>query len=72
MQIIRWFNPLLWYFFKRIRQDMEVAADRKVLNILGGGEEKEYGRTIITMLESLNSRHISLKLVGMVDNEGQY
>ncbi|TCO53965.1 M56 family metallopeptidase [Caldanaerobacter subterraneus] len=69
LQILHWFNPFIWYFFKKIRQDMEVAADWKVLDILENNERKKYGRTLITVLEGLNTPHISFKLVGMMDDK---
>lgn len=70
LQMMHWFNPLIWWFFKIIRQDMEMAADEMVLVLLEGPERKEYGKTLISVLESFNSQKPSLKLVGMVDDAG--
>ena len=51
LQSIHWFNPTIWYFFKRIREDMEFATDEKVLKMLSDNEHKNYGMAILTVLE---------------------
>ncbi|WP_432666604.1 BlaR1 family beta-lactam sensor/signal transducer [Wukongibacter baidiensis] len=52
LQIIHWFNPIIWYSFYRIRQDREVACDAYVLSYLKPEEYRKYGFTIIKMLEN--------------------
>jgi beta-lactamase regulating signal transducer with metallopeptidase domain len=69
LQIIHWFNPLLWFCFECIRQDMEAAADEKVLNILDNNEYKEYGAALLAVLESFRPSMYTPKLIGMVDNK---
>ncbi|MDS1030039.1 M56 family metallopeptidase [Bacillota bacterium LX-D] len=68
LQIIHWFNPVIWYCFKRIRQDMEVAADQRVLAVLEGGEQKEYGKTLLVVLESFSLPSLAPRLIGMIDD----
>jgi len=51
LQIIHWFNPLIWYAFHQMRQDRELACDAYVLSILKPDEYKSYGATIISFLE---------------------
>lgn len=68
LQVIHWFNPVIWYCFRVIRRDMEIAADDKVLSVLKRGEEKEYGKALLTMLESFNTSRFLPKLIGMVDD----
>lgn len=68
LQLFYWFNPLIWYYFKKIRQDMETATDEEVLVLLENSERKEYGKTLISILESFNMPAPSLKLVSMVDD----
>lgn len=46
-RIIYWFNPLIWYAFKKIRVDQELACDITVLNLLNEKGCIEYGYTII-------------------------
>ncbi len=68
LQVIHWFNPVIWYCFRMIRRDMEIAADDKVLSVLKRGEEKEYGKALLTVLESFNTSRFLPKLIGMVDD----
>lgn len=69
LQIIHWFNPIIWYCFLKIRQDMEVAADESVLTLLNPSEYKEYGKALLAVLESLSLKtRLAPRLVGMVDD----
>lgn len=47
LQIIYWFNPLIWFALKRMRNDRELACDASVLNLLDESGYTEYGYTII-------------------------
>lgn len=49
--ILHWFNPILWYAFRRMREDQEIACDNLALTYLHPHESKAYGLTIITMLD---------------------
>lgn len=69
LQMVHWFNPIIWYSFIKIREDMELAADEKVLEVLQYEEHKEYGKTLLVMLEKINSPKVEPKLIGMVDNK---
>jgi beta-lactamase regulating signal transducer with metallopeptidase domain len=68
-QIMHWFNPVMWYCFKRIRQDMEIATDQRVLSVLKSTEHKDYGRALLTVLESFTASKLAPKLLGMVDDK---
>ncbi|WP_129598104.1 M56 family metallopeptidase [Anaerophilus nitritogenes] len=68
LQIIHWFNPVIWYCFRQIRRDMEVATDAKVLSNLEMTEHKEYGRTILTILEFCSKPKFDPILIGMADD----
>lgn len=69
LQMIHWFNPVLWYCFKRMRQDMEVAADELVLTQLESGEQREYGKALLAVVENLNVPRLAPRLIGMVDDK---
>ena len=49
--IIHWFNPCVWYYFKKIREDMELATDEMVLTHLKEEEIKQYGKTLLQLIE---------------------
>jgi len=67
-QIVHWFNPVMWYCFKCIRQDMEAATDEKVLSILDHTEHKDYGRALIAILENFTRPLLAPRLLGMVND----
>ncbi len=51
LQILHWFNPIIWYSFYIMRQDCEIACDDKALSYVEGCERKKYGQTIINLLK---------------------
>jgi bla regulator protein blaR1 len=53
LQIIYWYNPLVWFVFKEMRMDREIACDRSVLVILGHENLFEYGNTIINFADKM-------------------
>lgn len=70
LQVIHWFNPVIWYCFIKIRQDMEVAADENVLALLDAKEHKEYGKALLAVLDSFSiTKRLAPRLMGMVDDK---
>jgi bla regulator protein BlaR1 len=69
LQVVHWFNPFIWYCFKLIRQDMEVATDEKVLQTLEQREHKDYGRTLLTILEDFYTPNFVPKILGISDDK---
>ena len=66
--IIHWFNPFIWLFFKRIRQDIELATDEMVLDKLKNDEKKEYGMTLINSLNIFQEEKYTAKLLCVTDD----
>ncbi|MCC3868642.1 M56 family metallopeptidase [Terrisporobacter mayombei] len=54
LQFVHWFNPLIHYYFKKMRNDMEIACDERVLNLLNEDEHNKYGITMLNVLEKIN------------------
>ena len=54
LQCVHWFNPLVWYLFKHVRNDMEMACDERVLYNLKEKDHNKYGITMLTVLEKVN------------------
>ncbi|NHN30474.1 M48 family metalloprotease [Paenibacillus sp. S3N08] len=50
--ICHWFNPVLWYAYQRMREDQEIASDALALTYLDSDESRNYGYTLIQMLEN--------------------
>ena len=51
LQAVHWFNPLVWVGFERWRADREQACDAVVLRTVGAARKRDYGETIIQLLE---------------------
>lgn len=45
--IVYWFNPAVWYAWKKMRQDRELACDASVLGILREDCYREYGSALL-------------------------
>lgn len=53
-QILYWFNPLVWYAFKEMRIDREIACDISVLKKLDKDSYIEYGQTLINFVDNIS------------------
>ncbi|GIN84419.1 BlaR1 family beta-lactam sensor/signal transducer [Heyndrickxia sporothermodurans] len=65
LQVIYWFNPLVWFALKRIRSDRELACDASVLNLLDESRYTEYGYTIIHFADKKYDRAYGRFSTGM-------
>lgn len=54
VNIVYWFNPLIWYALKEMRNDREIACDSSVLNILNEQDYEAYGNTLINFAEKIS------------------
>jgi bla regulator protein BlaR1 len=54
MLVLHWFNPLLWYAQKRMREDQELESDALALACLAPDSGRSYGLTLIHVLESFS------------------
>ncbi len=55
LQIFYWFNPFIWYGFRVMRQDREIACDHSVVRTVGKEQALSYGYTLIRYAEKLRS-----------------
>lgn len=69
LQSIHWFNPIIWHLFKKMREDMELATDERVLKIINENEHKDYGKAILTVLEKIKISKKTLGVIGMIDDK---
>lgn len=58
--IVHWFNPVLWYAYRKMREDQELSCDAKAISYIGPEEVKNYGYTIIRLLETYSSKNSKL------------
>ena len=52
--VLYWFNPLVWYALKEMRNDREVACDTSVLNLLNVSDYEDYGNTLINFAKKVS------------------
>ena len=57
IQVIYWFNPLVWLALFQMKKDCEIACDATALAALKPEEHQKYGQTIISLLELLSEPH---------------
>jgi len=69
--ILHWFNPLVWYAFARMRADGELACDALALSRMQEPEKRDYGATIIKLLERFSRPAAGPGLVGILENKSQ-
>ncbi len=72
LQILHWFNPVLWFAFRRMRIDREPATDALVLSHTGEAEKEHYGLMLIKLLEHFSQRHSLPILVGILEDKDQF
>lgn len=53
--IVYWFNPLVWFAFKKMKNDGEIACDSSVLLLLEEKDYVDYGSTLLNFAEKLSS-----------------
>lgn len=71
LQIIHWFNPLVWFAFARMRTDREVACDALAIQLAGDGQSRSYGDTILKLLETMARPSLTPALVGILEDKDQ-
>jgi bla regulator protein BlaR1 len=69
LQVLHWFNPVMWWAFYKIRLDREVACDAIALNHLGRDQAKSYGHTILSLLEHISTENLMPITVGIIESK---
>lgn len=70
LQAVHWWNPMIWFAFARMRSDRELACDALVLVHTRPAEQRDYGLTIIKVLQHVAQppRRPALVTLGCKDN----
>jgi beta-lactamase regulating signal transducer with metallopeptidase domain len=71
LQVVHWFNPLMWFAFGRMRADREMACDRLAISTMGPDEPPKYGRTIVSLLESFSQARYLPSVAGILEDTCQ-
>ncbi len=71
LQVLHWFNPLVWLAGARMRADRELACDALALEAAGEAEKQAYGETILRLLEGFTHTARLPGLVGILEDRRQ-
>ena len=71
LQVLHWFNPLIWYAFYRMRADRELACDALALSRTQPSQSAEYGRTIVNLLERFSRQRYLPAMAGILESKSQ-
>ena len=71
LQVLHWFNPVLWVAWARMRADRELATDALALAHIRASDHVPYGETILKVLEGLSTDRAWPGLVGIAESKAQ-
>jgi bla regulator protein BlaR1 len=54
LRAAHWFNPAVWLAFRRLRAEQELACDAAVMAHLAADERRQYGRTLLKLLDEFS------------------
>ena len=67
LQLLHWFNPVIWFAFFKMRSDRELACDEIVLTRLGQHQKKQYGHTLLSLVERASPHGFLPVAVGLAE-----
>ena len=70
LQVLHWFNPLIWLAFARLRAEREVACDALALMVNKRQQREDYGETIIKLVEFSSQSNWLPGAVGILEAKG--
>jgi bla regulator protein BlaR1 len=70
INVIYWFNPIIWYFANELKKDMELSCDQFALYYVKSDKLKDYGYTMIDVIKysKLNEKRELNMAVGISVN----
>ncbi len=71
LQVLHWFNPLVWLAFYRMRSDRELACDALVLTRTTETESHDYGRTMVGLLGRFSRSRPLPAMAGILESKTQ-
>jgi beta-lactamase regulating signal transducer with metallopeptidase domain len=71
IQAVHWFNPVVWLALARVRAAREEAADALALEAVGQEEARDYGLTVLQLVEAGSGPSRLPGLVGILDGPGR-
>ncbi|MHC4540893.1 MAG: M56 family metallopeptidase [Planctomycetota bacterium] len=71
LQVLHWFNPLVWFAFHRMRTDRELACDALVLTQTGQDKSQEYGGVILGLVRRFSRSRPLPAMAGIMESRSQ-
>ena len=71
LQVLHWFNPLVWFAFYRMRADRELACDALVLTQTGQDKSQEYGGAILGLVRRFSRCRPLPAMAGIIETKSQ-
>ena len=71
LQVLHWFNPLIWFAFYRMRADRELACDALVLTQTGQDKSQEYGGAILGLVRRFSRLRPLPAMAGIMESKSQ-
>ena len=71
LQVLHWFNPLVWFAFYRMRSDRELACDALVLTQTGQDKSQEYGGAILGLVRRFSHSRRLPAMAGIIESRSQ-
>jgi beta-lactamase regulating signal transducer with metallopeptidase domain/Tol biopolymer transport system component len=71
LQVLHWFNPLVWFAFYRMRADRELACDALVLARTQKEESQEYGQAIVGLVRRFSRSRTLPAMAGILESKSQ-
>lgn len=68
MQVMHWFNPLVWYGFFRMRTDRELACDALALSHANDDDPEAYGKTLLKLMNENHGIRPIPGMIGILEN----
>jgi cell division protein FtsI/penicillin-binding protein 2 len=63
--IPHWFNPLVWYALKKMKDDKEPVCDEMVLTYIKPDERRNYAETLIKIIKCFSENHWAYSTANM-------
>ncbi|MBT7122048.1 MAG: M48 family metalloprotease, partial [Clostridia bacterium] len=70
VNVLHWFNPLVWIAFVLFRKDLEIMCDSKVLRGLPRAERSRYANTLLTLVGKTGTKRNRLAMAMFMSKAG--
>ena len=70
-QSIYWFNPIIWFGFSKMKNDMELACDGCVLSYINEKQHIKYGNVILSLVSYYSYNKLSPIATNFLQNKNE-